>query len=134
MNIPAIYTKLCDPAKFYFVISIICFIILLLQNVGIHGKFNLGLYSVEHKETPLILVGNFLYIILWTWILNFICKFNPQISWVIVLFPFILTFVILGYILFLSLMNKSKEPFRKKDPFFDGHETGKEKNIPPFIV
>ena len=103
MSLTAIYDKLCNPAKFYLVISAICFVLLLLQNLGISGKFNLGLYSVDHEQTPMILVGNLIYILVWTWILNMICKFNPNISWVIVLFPFILTFIILGYILFLGL-------------------------------
>lgn len=113
MNVSVLYKSLCNPAKFYLVISLICFGILLMQNVGQGEKFNLGLYSVVHKQTPLILVGNFLYILLWTWLLNLICKFNPNISWVIVLFPFILTFIILGYILFLSL-TELKE--KKGDP------------------
>ena len=103
MNLIAIYNKLCNPAKFYLVISVVCFVLLLLQNAGTSGKFNLGLYSVDHKQTPMILVGNFLYILVWTWLLNMICTLNPNISWVIVLFPFILTFIILGYILFLGL-------------------------------
>lgn len=104
-----LYNNLCNPAKFYLVISIICFVVLFLQNVGMRGKFNLGLYSVDHEQTPLILVGNVIYILVWTWLLNVICKINPNISWVIVLFPFILTFIILGYILFLGLTKREKK-------------------------
>ena len=114
MSITSIYNNLCNPAKFYFVISAICFVLLLLQNLGISGKFNLGLYSVDHKQTPMILFGNLLYILVCTWILNMICKLNPNISWVIVLFPFILTFIVLGYILFLGLTTDKKNENDKK--------------------
>jgi hypothetical protein len=41
-----------------------------------------------------------LYIIFWTWILNLICKSGASVvSWVLVLFPIILMFLIIGYFL-----------------------------------
>jgi hypothetical protein len=41
-----------------------------------------------------------LYIFFWTWILNLICKGGHKgIAWLLVLFPFLLLFVILGLIM-----------------------------------
>lgn len=93
-----VYDKLCKPAKFYFIIATISYIIMLFQNVG-SNRFTLGVYSCPHSNTGGILIINALYIVFWTWILNLICKINPNISWVIVLFPFILLFIALGIIL-----------------------------------
>jgi hypothetical protein len=41
-----------------------------------------------------------LYIFFWTWVLNLICKDgHTTISWLLVLFPFILLFVMMGLLL-----------------------------------
>ena len=94
-----IYDKLCKPAKFYFVIATISYIFMILQNIGSNGRFTLGVYSCPHSNTGVILGMNAVYIVLWTWILNMICTINPKISWIIVLFPFILLFISLGLVL-----------------------------------
>ena len=38
------FTNLCQPAKFYLTISIIYYILILLQNIGSHDRFYLGSY------------------------------------------------------------------------------------------
>jgi hypothetical protein len=43
---------------------------------------------------------NVVYIALWTWMLNLLCRINPKISWVIVLFPFVLFFIGIGAMLY----------------------------------
>lgn len=103
-----LFDKLCQPAKFYFVLSIISYILILLQNLGGKNRFYLGNYSCTHSNPALVLVSQGLYILLWTWLLNVICKVNPGISWVIVLFPFILFFILLGLLLFQGI----QEDFR----------------------
>ena len=48
----------------------------------------------------ILLLVNVLYIAVWTWMLNILCRINTNISWLIVLFPFILFFIALGLFLF----------------------------------
>lgn len=93
MKMPKIYDSLCQPARFYLIISVFTYIFIVIQNLGATDTFTLGTYSAPHSSPMMILVFNALYIVLWTWMLNLICKINPGISWVIVLFPIILLFV-----------------------------------------
>ena len=90
------FNQLCPPAQFYLVVSVISYSIILLQNIGNHSRFTLGTYSCNHSNPGLFLIGQAIYILLWTWLLNLICKVNSGISWVIVLFPFILFFLLIG--------------------------------------
>ncbi len=108
MKLNRYYSMLCNPAKFYFVMSVVIYLIVFIQNITTPGKFSLGLYSCDHKQTPLILIYNALYILLWTYVLNLICRGSSILSWVIVLFPFILSLFILGYIMFLGISSPSK--------------------------
>lgn len=110
MKLERYYAILCNPAKFYFVLSVVIYLIVFIQNITTPGKFSLGLYSCDHKQTPLILIYNALYILLWTYILNLICRGSSTLSWVIVLFPFILSLFILVYIMFLGISSKSTQP------------------------
>lgn len=102
MKFEQYYSKLCKPAKFYFIVSVIVYLIVFIQNITTPGKFSLGLYSVDHEQTPMILIYNALYILFWTFVLNMICTGSEVISWIIVLFPFILSLFVLGYILYLG--------------------------------
>lgn len=93
--------KLCTPAYVYLVISSIALILMVVQNVGSNTQYCAGNYSCEVSNTSLLFVINVLYIIFWTWILNLICKSGASVvSWVLVLFPIILMFLIIGYFLF----------------------------------
>jgi hypothetical protein len=103
MKLNQYYSMLCNPAKFYFVLSVVIYLIVFIQNITTPGKFSLGFYSCHHKQTPLILIYHALYIIVWTFVLNLICRGSTTLSWVIVLFPFILSLFILGYIMFLGM-------------------------------
>lgn len=105
------FDKLCNPAKFYFLISAISYILVILQNIGNSKRFTLGSYSCRHSNTALLLFLQAIYILVWTWLLNLLCKINPGISWVIVLFPFILFFLVLGMILFNGMQKDHQEGF-----------------------
>jgi hypothetical protein len=95
-----LYGTLCKPAQFYLVISIVAFVLMAIQNLGATSSFTLGNYSTPHSNPALILFFNALYIALWTWMLNVICRLNPNISWFIVLLPFILFFIGVMLVLF----------------------------------
>jgi hypothetical protein len=92
------FKQLCTPAKFYFIIATVSYILMLFQNINCGNRFYLGSYSCP-QNTTVILIANALYILIWTWILNLICSVNKNISWIIVLFPFILLFIGLGIVL-----------------------------------
>jgi len=54
----------------------------------------MGIYSCQVPNIYLIFVIKLLYVLFWTWILNLLCKAGyPGISWVLLLFPFILMFI-----------------------------------------
>lgn len=92
--------KLCTPALVYFVISIISVILMLLQNMSGNGKYSVGSYSCECGNVGLLFLGKLIYIFFWTWVLNFFCnKGYKNISWFLVLFPFILFFILIGMFL-----------------------------------
>jgi hypothetical protein len=104
------FDKLCPPAQFYFVVSVLSFSFIVLQNIGNSSRFTLGTYSCNHSSPGLFLLGQALYIILWTWLLNLICKVNTGISWLIVLFPFILFFILLGLVLMQGVREGADMP------------------------
>lgn len=100
MALPKKLKDLCTPAMLYFVISMIAYAATLLQNVGNNESYSLGNFSCKVPNTILIFIVKLMYILFWTWILNLICKDGyTVISWLLVLFPFILLFVIIGLIM-----------------------------------
>lgn len=111
------YDRLCDPAKLYFVLATVSFIVVMLQNLGDHGRFTLGSYSCRHPNPALLLLAQALYIVFWTWLLNVICKINKGISWVIVLFPYLLLFIALGIVLMHGIQKDKKEGYGELSQF-----------------
>jgi hypothetical protein len=100
MAFPKKLKDLCTPALFYFVVSIISLVIVLLQNLGNQSSYNLGSFSCRVPNTIMVFILKLIYILFWTWILNLICKDgHSEISWLLVLLPFILLFVIIGLIM-----------------------------------
>jgi hypothetical protein len=68
------FKHLCTPAKIYFVLTIIGCIFMLFHNVNLLAIFS-----------------KLVFAFIWTVILNWICsKGYKIISWILVLFPFIL--------------------------------------------
>jgi hypothetical protein len=100
MAFPKQIKDLCPPAMFYFVISIIALVIMLVQNLGSDSSYNVGSFSCAVPSTILVFIMKLIYILFWTWILNLICKDGHSgISWFLVLLPFILLFVIIGLVM-----------------------------------
>jgi hypothetical protein len=97
MAFPRKINQLCTPAAFYFVISMISFVFMVIQNLGNEKTFTMGLFSCRVANTLLVLAFNLIYILFWTWILHLICKDGyTNISWFLVLLPFVFLFVLLG--------------------------------------
>ena len=111
MNITKAIKKLCTPAYVYLVMSMISIIILMAQNAGNDTKFCIGSYTCKVMSTSFVFFCQALYTAIWTFILDSVCKkgYN-NISWFLVLFPYLLFFIIIG--LFI-LGDKKKEGFKE---------------------
>ena len=97
---PKSLKDLCTPAQVYFVLSIISLVAVLLQNLGNTNSYHVGSFSCRVPNTAVIFIIKLIYILFWTWILNLICKDgHVMISWLLVLFPLILLFVMMGLLM-----------------------------------
>jgi len=95
------FRSLCPPAKFYLVLSIFAFIIGMLQNLGNRKVYCLGALGCSPENSIYIYIFQILYIAFWTWVLNIICRGGaPIFSWILVLIPFILFFIVIALTLF----------------------------------
>ena len=96
MNISATFKSLCLPSKVYLVLAFIGIIVSVLFPTI--SNFSL-LFQLIH----------FVYIIFWTWILNLICKAGYKvISWILVLAPFVLVFLIFTFMLGEAIYKEEK--------------------------
>ena len=93
-------SRLCTPAYLYFGISMFALILLLFQNMSNHGSYSVGNFHCKVPHTGLIFVAKFIYILFWTYVINLICKDgHSTLSWLLVLFPFLLFFVLIGMLM-----------------------------------
>lgn len=99
------FTDLCAPAHTYLIISVVAITIIFFQNYY-SGSFNnrtycLGMFNCDVPSLPLLFFIKIIYVLFWTWVLNLICQQGaPIISWLLVLFPFVLFFVLLASVIF----------------------------------
>ena len=92
--------ELCTPAIVYFIISIMALFMVLLQNVGNHNSYNVGSFSCRVPNTTVVFIVKLLYVLFWTYVLNLICKDgHTNLSWLLVLLPWILLFVMIGILM-----------------------------------
>ncbi len=97
---PKTVKELCTPAMLYFIISIVSLAMVLLQNLGNQNSYTVGSFSCRVPSTTLVFIVKLIYILFWTWILNLICKDgHTTVSWLLVLLPFILLFVMMGLLM-----------------------------------
>jgi len=100
---PKTLKELCKPALVYFIISIVALVFVLFQNLGDNNSYNVGTFSCRVPNTAAVFIMKLIYILFWTYILNLICKDGHSgLSWLLILFPFILLFVIIGIIMIQS--------------------------------
>ena len=89
--------NLCTPALLYLVISLVAIVVIAFQNFSNEKVYCLGVYSCNVSNVYIIFVLKLVYIIFWTWVLNLICRAGaPIISCLLVIFPILLFFVLLG--------------------------------------
>jgi len=95
MAFPKSLKELCNPALFYFVISIVGLLMVAFQNMGNNRELMVGSTMLNLENSPVIFIVKLLYILFWTWILNLICKDGHSgISWLLVFLPVILIVLI----------------------------------------
>ena len=100
MKLLSTIKKLCTPAYVYLVLSVIAIILTMFQNLGNTHTYCVGMYECPVPNTSLVFIGKILYVAIWTFILNALCKAGyKQVSWFLVLLPFVLFFILLGVML-----------------------------------
>jgi hypothetical protein len=109
---------LCKPAKFYLYLSIAGIVMSLIQNMRKfdNSNYKCGSFSVNVPSVMLIFVFKIVYVMFWTYVLNLLCKDNNvRLAWLLVLFPIILLFVIIGMLLLTGGVEKNagNEGFRE---------------------
>jgi len=73
---------------------------ILFQNLGNSNSYHVGNFSCRVPSTMLIFIIKLIYILFWTWVLNLICKDgHTGVSWLLVLLPWILLFVLIGMLM-----------------------------------
>lgn len=99
MNIQKKFTKLCDPAKFYLVFSLLATVMYVVHIV--QRKTH---YTVMGGVVQLAMVA------VWTLILNWVCslKYGTQLSWFLVFLPFIFAVLVVG-VMFTLIKDAKKE-------------------------
>lgn len=91
MKIVDTVKKLCTPAYLYLAISTIALVFLIFQNAGNTNKYCVGAYECVVSSTPLLFLGKIIYVVIWTVILNSLCKSGyKNLSWFLLLLPFII--------------------------------------------
>jgi len=97
---PKSLKELCTPASLYFVISMIGLFIVLMQNLGNSNSYHVGSFSCRVPSTIALFVIKLIYVLFWTYVLNLICKDgHVGVSWLLVLLPWLLLFVIIGLLM-----------------------------------
>lgn len=95
--------NVCSPAYFYLMLSLVALIVSLYDNMNNFNSNNMycvGNYKCHVPSTITVFVLNILYIAFWTFALNCLCRSGyTNIAWFLVLIPFILFFVIIGYVM-----------------------------------
>jgi hypothetical protein len=99
-HFPKSLKELCTPSLIYFVISIIALVLVLMQNLGNTNSYHVGSFSCRVPNTAAVFIVKLIYILFWTYILNLICKDgHTTLSWLLILLPWLLLFVIMGILM-----------------------------------
>lgn len=87
--------SLCTPALVFFVISVVSLFVMIFDNLENTRTYCVGNVSCNVANTSMIFIFEILFLVFWTWLLNFICSRGyPGVAWFILLFPYILLFMV----------------------------------------
>ena len=85
MKTSSMFKSLCLPSKVYLVLGLVA-VLMSIISPAVFGGASLLMHLVH-----------LVYIVFWTWILNLICGAGYKwISWVLVLAPFVVFFILLA--------------------------------------
>jgi hypothetical protein len=99
-QLPKTLKDLCSPALFFFIISIVGLLLVLFQNLGNTNSYRVGSFACRVPNTIIVFIFKLIYILFWTYVLNLICRDGHSgLSWLLVLLPFLLMFVIIGLLM-----------------------------------
>jgi len=88
-------SSICVPAMLYLILAVIGLITMAMKSCG-----------------ALCLLFKVLFIGIWTWFLNFLCKSGyTTISWILVILPFIMFILMILIVIELMKINNVKENF-----------------------
>ena len=91
------FSKMCEPAKLYLLVSVVALV-----------------YGIFQRFSMITLGTNFIFAVLWTMVLNWLCSIGMKtISWILVLLPYLMLFLSAGFV--MDMMH-SKEGFYKETP------------------
>ena len=97
---------LCEPSYIYLILSCVSLVAMIIQNVINHkkNKYCVGIFECTVKSVIPIFLLKIVYIIFWTFILDLLCKNGyTNLSWLIILFPYILFFILIGLFILYNL-------------------------------
>jgi hypothetical protein len=88
--------SLCTPALIFFILSVLSLFVMLFDNLENTHSYCFGNVSCNVANTSTIFIVEILFLVFWTWVLNFICSRGyVNFAWFILLFPYILLFALL---------------------------------------
>ena len=88
--------SLCTPAFIFFILSVLSIFVMLFDNLENTNSYCFGNVSCNVANTSTIFIVEILFLLFWTWVLNFICSRGyTNFSWFILFFPYILLFALL---------------------------------------
>lgn len=107
-SVDKFFKNLCQPAYIYLTLSLISLAIIIAQNYcnNKKNKYCVGMFECTVKSIFPIFLVKIVYIIFWTFILDLLCKNGyTKLSWLIILFPFIMFFILIGLFILYNLKN-----------------------------
>jgi hypothetical protein len=97
------FDKICTPAQIYLIVSFILMVLsyfgmnAISQQITLNQANNSFLQSLNftyQKDTRTSYLVQAAFIVLWTWVLSFLCKKGfSNLSWFLVLLPWVLMFL-----------------------------------------